>query len=463
MAEARPDCPGCADLTKKVEALLERVRELEARLKEHSGNSSRPPSSDPPWAPRKAKKPTGNKPGGQPGHEGTSRELVRVPDANVNHVYPTTCRGCGHALSSANAREHSGPLRHQVTELPPLVATVSEHQLHELECPDCGLRTRAPLPVGVPARAFGPRLQAVAAHLVGHHRQSRRLTAEFLTETCGAPISVGAVSALERATSAALEKPYAEAKAALELARSVGADETGTREGRRRAWLWVAVTQLVTVFRVDPRRSRAALLALLGAAFEGIVTSDRYSAYGILPLARRAACWAHLKRDFQKLVDRGGAGAEIGAWGLAEVKRLFELWHLFRAGTIDRASLAQQLAPVKARMGRLLRRGLAADPKTARFCQNLQAIWLALWTFSREDGVEPTNNASERALRPAVIWRGTSFGAHSSAGSRFTERILTVGATLRKHGRNVLAYLEAACRAAIERAPAPALLPAPSG
>ncbi len=192
--------------------------------------------------------------------------------------------------------------------------------------------------------------------------------------------------------------------------------------------------------------------------------SDRWSAYRRFPAERRALCYAHLKRDFQSLVDRGGAAAPIGRWGLAELDRLFALWHRFRAGEFGQKELQRRLVPVQARMGRLLWRGEdSTDHKAAALCRDLNRWWPALWSFARVEGVEPTNNVSERALRPAVLWRKGSFGSDSEAGSRFAERLLTVVASCRQQGRQLLDFLIAAGEAAVRGMPAPSLLPAPQG
>ena len=201
-------------------------------------------------------------------------------------------------------------------------------------------------------------------------------------------------------------------------------DETGWREDKQRAWLWTAVTAELTVFQIDHSRGGVVVEALLGAGFAGVVGSDRWSAYGRFPAERRALCYAHLKRDFQALVDRGGEAEPIGHWGLAEIERLFALWHRFRGGEFERQELRRRLVPLQARLGRLLGRGqVCPHRKAAALCGHLDQWWPALWTFARVDGVEPTNNVAERALRPAVLWRKGSFGSDSQAGSRFPQKI----------------------------------------
>jgi transposase len=163
-------------------------------------------------------------------------------------------------------------------------------------------------------------------------------------------------------------------------------------------------------------------------------------------------------------VDRGGEAEPIGRWGLAEIERLFALWHGFRAGEFDRQELRRRLVPLQARLGRLLGGGREnSDRKAQALCRELRKWWPALWTFAGVEGVEPTNNVSERALRPAVLWRKGSFGSDSEAGNRFAERLLTVVATCRRQWRRLLDFLVAAVEAALHGTAAPSLLPAPQG
>ncbi len=206
-------------------------------------------------------------------------------------------------------------------------------------------------------------------------------------------MSLGAMVRQEQAQSAALAPIVEEARATAQQAAVVNMDETGWRQERKRAWLWTVVAAGLTVFHLDPSRGGTAVEAVLGAEFGGVVGSDRWSAYNRFPARRRALCWAYLKRAFQRLVDRGGEAAPIGRWGLAEIERLFALWHRFRAGEFARPELLRRLIPLQARLGQLLRRGQDnPDRKAVALCRELRKWRPALWTFARVDGVEPTTD-----------------------------------------------------------------------
>ena len=351
--------------------------------------------------------------------------------------------------------------RQQVTELPPPRAEVTEYQLAARRCRGCGTVTRARRPAEVGASACGPRLQALVALLSGRYRLSRREVVQLMGEVSGAEVALGSVVELEQATSAALAPVVAEAQALAQQASVANLDETRWREGRRKAWLWVMVTTLLTVFRVDRTRSGQVARELLGPTWRGIVGADRFSGYAWLEVPWRQVCWAHLKRDFQQLVDWGGAAEPIGTAALAIEQQVFAVWHRCRAGTIGRVTLQEELDPLRLELRALLLAGATSEhPKAAGRCAELLRLWPALWSFARYAGVEPTNNAAEQALRPAVLWRKGSFGTHSPAGSRFAERLLTVRATCRQQGRALLGFLVEANQAARLGTLPPSLIPA---
>jgi transposase len=447
-----------AQLQARIAELKTRIAELEERLRQSSQNSSRPPSSDAPSVARPAKRPpSGRAPGGQPGHEGHARLLLPVEQVDrVVPVKPPQCGGCGAPLHG----EDPTPRRHQVTELPRVRPHVTEYQLHTLTCAACGLPTAAAEPAGVPPGAFGPRLTATIALCSGLYHLSKRATAGLLADLFGVDLALGTVTACEQTVSAALAAPVVEAHAYVQQQPVVHADETGWREARQRAWLWVAVSPLVTVFLVHARRGVVAARALLGT-FAGILVTDRWGAYLAWPLARRQLCWAHLLREFTAFSERGGAAARIGQALRREATQMFASWYRVRDGTVARAAFQAEMRARRRRVHRWLRQGAACPhAKTAGTCRELLKLAPALWTFVDVPGVEPTNNAAERALRPAVLWRKGCFGTHSADGSRFVERLLTVAATLKHQHRNVVDYLTAACTAALHGQPSPSLLPA---
>ncbi len=439
--------------------LRERVAELERRLDQNSQNSSRPPSSDPPGLVRLPKAPpSGRKPGGQPGHEGHGRALL--PLERVDHfkdLKPRRCRRCGRALRG----EDPSPQRRQVIEVPPVRAEVTEYRLHTLLCP-CGAETAAELPKGVPRGAFGPRVQAVVALSTGLYHVSKRVAGGLLSELFGVELSLGSVSACEAAASEAVAAPVAEAHAYVQRQEIANADETGWREARRRAWLWVAVTRLVTVFMVDIRRGREAAQALLGK-FAGFLGTDRWSAYNAWAVEKRQICWAHLRRLFVSWIEAGGEAGRIGLGLLEEADRMFRGWHEVKRGAIARDKFRERMGPVRKRVEALLAEGVAGgEGGVAGPCREILKLAPALWTFVEVEGLEPTNNAAEQAIRTAVLWRKGSFGTHSPGGSRFAERMLTVSATLKQQGRSVVDFVAQACEAALHGQAPPSLLPIPA-
>lgn len=441
-----------------------RIQDLEARVHQNSRNSSRPPSSDPPSVPpRSPKPPTGRESGGQPGHEGHQRERLG-PDklTRVVDVKPKQCGGCGRELKG----EDPDPQKHQVTELPPLAAETTEWRLHALGC-ECGRTTRAELPPEVPPGAFGPRLQAAVGYLTGLAHLTKRPIEEVMRDLFGVSISVGSVVRVQQTVSEAVAPAVEEARTYVQEQAVANVDETGWREGlrgegqpgRKKAWLWVAVTQWVTIFMIHARRGAQAAQVLLGP-FAGYLVTDRWGAYNGWPLKKRQVCWAHLIRDFVKLGERGESAGKIAEALLVETEKMFELWHRVRDGTLGRSTFQDLMKPIRQGVEALLAEGTRCGLRQAeRTCGKILKIAPALWTFVDVEGIEPTNNAAERAVRPAVLYRKACLGTQSEAGSRFVERMLTVVTTLRQQGRNVMEYLTEACALALVGQKPPSLLP----
>jgi transposase len=450
-------------LLEQVAALTQKVAELTERLGQNSRNSQLPPSSDPPGTAGKgggAQRPKSDRPrGGQRGHRGTRRELV--PEDQVNEfvdLYPAECEDCWKALPEIpdeNAK------RYQTTEVPPIQPHTTEVRRHAVTCPDCRHRTRAAYDEDViPVSPFGPRLMSMVALLTGVYHLSRRQTTKLLSDLVGVPISLGAVSAVEARVSDAVKPAVDEAWTRVEGAAVKHTDGTSWLKAGALLALWTIATTTATVFKIVTDGSRATLKPLYGA-LRGILVSDRAKALCFWAMERRQICWAHLLRKFVAFSERAGPSAAFGRELLDYTGILFEYWHDYKAGKLDRATFRAWIAPVRAQVEDLLARVVASNiDGTSGSCADILAHKAALWTFVDRDGVEPTNNHAERELRAFVLWRKRSFGAQSDRGNLFAERVMTVAHTARKQGKDVLTFLTSCCDAHLAGARAPSLFAA---
>lgn len=443
MAAGEDLSPGVRAVIEGLEAaivvLQERVRELEARLGQNSTNSSQPPSSDGPGVVREAKKPTGKKRGGQAGHRGHHRKLVpaeRVDQVVVHRA--EACMHCGHDLSGATAGKPAHV--HQVVELPAIRAQVVEHRMECVRCPGCRKLTRGKLPAEVGGKHFGPRVVALGSLLAGHYRLSRRATVDLLGRLLDVPApSLGSTEAFTQETSAAVAEAYRQIQAEVRRSEWAGVDETQWKESGNKQWLWVAVAKGATLFHLGGSRGSEELRRFLGADFAGLLSSDRWCAYRIY--TRRQVCWAHLIRSFRRLGLRGGKAAAFAEAGERICALVFRKHREMEEGRLARDQLRAHLQPVYARLRRLVERGeRSINRKVAGMSRNLLKLWPSLWSFL-EEPVGLTNNAAERALRAAVLWRKSCFGNQSAAGMRYAERILSISATCRQQQIHPLDFL----------------------
>jgi transposase len=435
-------------LVATVERLTGRVEELERKiaiLTRDSSNSSKPPSSDEPGKPkaRRPMKSKKRKPGGQPGHRGTKRELIPADEVDVvEEILPKKCCHCGKTLDTDHNPGGGKYLRYQMTDIPKIIPQVTEYRVRCLTC-ECGIDTWAKLP-DYARSGFGPNLTAFSAYLTGVHRVTRRGVADIFKTIFGIDISLGSVHSLHQEVSQALESSYEEIKQTLPEQSFINVDETGWRSMGRSSWLWVFTTPTRALFKIAPSRGSKVIKGILGAVFGGILCSDRYSAYGAYHKGLRQVCWAHIIREIKGIRHscRSPDAVKYSRWMLSETGRMFGLFNAFRNERLDRKTLILKSLPLRARMNRCLTTYRASsDSDVARNARGLLKYWDHLFTFLEHEGVEPTNNAAEQAIRPGVQWRKICFGNQSHEGELFTARLLTVIRTCALQGKSLIQYL----------------------
>lgn len=444
------------------------IADLERQLalyQRNSTNSSKPPSSDGlAGEPRERgrRKKSRRKAGGQPGHRGAHRPLVPLERVDaVRPVLPECCRHCGCSLPQQieQVQTIGTRRRHQVTELPPIQARIIEYQCPLVQCPACGESTRAAVPEEA-AGQFGPQLTALIAYLTVVCRMPRRVMEALLGQVLGIEISLGSTQKCWEEASQAVADPCQELEQHLKDEPVLNVDETGWRTNGGKRFLWAFVAARYRVYTVAATRGSEVLVRLLGAVFQGILCSDRFSAYLKYHSGRAQFCWAHLKRNLLGIVEftKSSAVERFCRGALAEHARLFRLWHKFRGGQIDRPQLLLRSLPIQKRIFALAQQHLDSSHRevrnlaTALFVHNER-----LFTFLEHEGVEPTNNGAERALRTGVQWRKICFGNRSANGELATARLLTVAGTCDLQRLNVLAYLSAAITCHRRRKPVPSL------
>jgi transposase len=431
------------------------IADLERQLalrRQNSTNSSKPPSSDglagEPRV-RGRRKKSRRKAGGQPGHLGAHRPLVPAEKVDeIRPVLPEWCQHCGHRLPRQieQVQTTGAVQRHQVTELPPMQARIMEYQCHRVVCPECGESTRATLPEGATGH-FGPQLAALIAYLTVVCRMPRRVVEALLAQVLGIEISLGSTQKCWEEASQAVAAPCQELEQQLKEEPVLNVDETGWRTNGDKRFLWAFVVARYVVYTVAATRGSEVLIRLLGAVFQGILCSDRFSAYLKYHSGKAQFCWAHLKRNLLGIVEftKSSAVERFCRDALAEHARLFRLWHKFRGGQIDRRQLLLRSIPIQKRIFALAERHLNSPHREVR---NLATALFEhnerLFTFLEHPGVEPTNNSAERALRTGVQWRKICFGNRSASGELATARLLTVAETCDLQRVNILAYLSAA-------------------
>lgn len=440
----------------QIERLEERIGRLEAQARQDSRTSSRPPSLDPPEsrqqrraeARARAKELLAKRgdqkreAGAQPGHRGVGRE--HAPEEQVDEIvchYPEACRGCGREFTVEEQRPAGRFGVHQVVDLPPISVITVEHRTHRLRCPECGTRTTAKLPAGA-GGTFGPRLQAALVTLSARNRVSRRGAGELAGELFGARVSTGSVDAICQHASAALADSHGDLRAWILGQDALHIDETGWRTAGDSRALWGMSTPDAVFLQIAERCDREQFNELV-ADYRGIIVSDRWPGYEHLDPERRQVCWSHLQRDFRRHSEGLAEQHTFGERGLELSGQVFKAWRAYQQHR-DRERLITEIAETQTELRALLEHAARKSKRTRlhrRFANNLLKVWPALWTFATTDGVEPTNNPAERALRGPVIHRKLSHGTRSHDGERFAERALSAAGTCRQQHRSLFEFL----------------------
>lgn len=454
---------------RQIEEAKKKIEELEGQLagkRKNSTNSSKPPSSDglagdPRERGGKRKKST-RQPGGQPGHRGAHRELA--PPERVDEfktVLPEECGHCGLKLPQQleQVQTAGGTRRRQTVEVPPIKAHITEHQCHGVICPDCKKTTWAEVPAEV--RPTGPELTALIAYLTVVCRMPRRVTMDLVEKVLGIEVSLGTVQQCWENVSAAVAEPCDQLREQLPQEPVVNTDTTGWKNNTEKRCLHAFVAASFAYYVIALTQGSEFLKEILGPVFAGILCSDRYSSYLKYHKGTAQFCWSHFKRnilgvlEFTKKTEVERFCRDV----LALQARLFRLWRKYRERKIDRQTLKHRAFPIEKKFFALAQQHLEAEDRQVRNLALAMYKHCARWfAFIQHEGVEPTNNVSERTLRIAVQWRKVCFGNRSAAGELATARLFTATQTCKIQGRHALAYLAEAVRAHRRNQPPPSLL-----
>jgi len=439
--------------------LKKRIDKLERLVKQNSNNSSKPPSSDfgrnsrtnKPVKKNKRKR----KQGAQKGHKPNLKQLV--PKEHVTkfvNLIPEQCTcGCNQLEDCIEP-----PIRSQTFDLPTITPEVTEHVQHYRRCKRCGETVYKPLADHIKRNVFGPGVLAIVGVMTGMLNTSKRKAVEVINEVFHVPISLGGLSNCEAKLSEAMASPYNDLMDYVQSQDEAHADESGWRRGnRQKGWLWAMCCTGAAFFMIQANRTQAAARELLGD-FSGILHSDRWSGYNIYNHIRQI-CWAHLKRDFQAISEAKGKLGGIGVQLIESERLIFYDYHRARDGTILWETFQSRMVPLQSEVERLLQRGAKCAGPLAGKCREIWKHREHLWTFVSHWDVSPTNNAAERIVRQAVLWRKMSFGTQSKRGARYAERMLSVCSTCRLQGRSIITYIHQACQAHVHNRPAPTLRP----
>jgi len=427
---------------------LEEIADLKEKLKLDSKNSSKPPSTD-----QKSNTVVKDRKKRE-SRKGITRNAF--PPERVDKSVECTHENCPHC-GSQSIESTGTPEVLQQAELPDVRAIVTEYLLHKYRCSDCGKRSAANLPAGVPDSAFGPRLMGLLATLTGVLHVAKREAIQLIKDLYGVDIGLGSAPNIEERVSKALDPVYRRIhNLVIEGAFCKHFDETTWRDSGKRRYAWVASCSMAAFFKLHTNRSREAFKELVGKEANGFkAVTDRYSVYATIGELHQY-CLAHIIRDFRRYAERDGPDSEIGEALVRAFAQVCGIHRNYRERKISRKQRNMRIGHRKRQVKFWLDDGFAnGSDKLSGLCSNLLDDFDKLWTFTRVQGMEPTNNLAERDLRKLVIWRKKSFGTRSDRGQRFVERISSVAETVKRHGKNALKFIQDAVANFFAGKPAP--------
>jgi len=442
-----------AELLAQVSKLAEQV----ARLSKNSSNSSKPPSSDIVKPPKPNSLNGPRRQGGQPGHHGVNRSAFRAEQVDrIEEFHPDGCPHC----RDGNLEPTGQSKVQQVAELREDPLCITEYRLYQSRCQTCGQSVWAKLPPGVvEGQLFGPRLQTLIAYMKGSLHASYTGLEEFCREVLDIDVTRSHLCNTIARVNDALGRPYQELAEHIPTEPRLNIDESGWKDKGLKYWIWVFSTSLISFFCIARSRGSKVLEDVLGKTYGGTIVSDFFSAYVKYANGLQQFCLAHLIRDIKFLTTLpSDVDKRFGARLLIEFKRLFHFWHLRQK--IPRERLDRIMFRIKDRVLRLAEaRADGERSKSRTLARRLAKHGEAIFRFLFDPALEPTNNAAERSIRPAVIDRRITQGSRSPMGRQWNSRIWTVLDTCRKQGRSSWQFLQNALSAHYFQTPAPSLIP----
>jgi len=433
--------------------LQRRNAELEALVVKDSHNSSRPPSTDPPWAKRtrSLRRSSGRRPGGQAGHHGETLRLSEQPNRVVEHQ-PRECRRCHASLATAQAVRHR---RQQVWEVVPARLKVTEHRLAAVRCPSCGEVTQGEFTGSVRSGVrYGPGVKARVLYFQQYQLLPYQRTAEAMRDLFGCRLSSGTVANIVRECSDGLVETELKIKRGLRRCPVIHADETGLRVNKRLAYVHVASTERLTHYAAASHRGRTAIDEInVLPRYHGTCVHDGLLAYTHYTRCRHALCGVHLLRELTYFEE---VATETKAWAAPLRELLLEMkGEVERVGARGGKRLAaERLDELVASYDRLAAEGQEAQPppevpeQVRRQARNLllrlERRKDEVLRFLTDFSIPFDNNQAERDLRMVKLQQKVSGCFRTGDGARRFCRIRGYVSTMRKQGRGVLHALEGA-------------------